>query len=84
MWLIFRCLCFGFCAFLMLQGLFDLIGIAKSIPSVGAILGGVISIPNWVIIERELIRWVIDTKLPDTIGIAVNIRRSLIEKENSR
>jgi hypothetical protein len=56
MWMLFRCVAFGFCVFLMMQGLLDLLGIAKSIPAIGAIVAGLISIPNWWMIEREFIR----------------------------
>lgn len=54
MWLFVRCVFFGICVFLMMQGLMDLLGIAKSVPSVGAIVAGILSIPNWRFIEREL------------------------------
>lgn len=51
MLLTIKCLLFGILAFFAMQGFLDVLGIAKSIPSPGAIITGILSIPNYLMIE---------------------------------
>lgn len=51
MWLVIRSILFGFCVFLMMQGLLDITGVARSVPAVGAVIAGILSIANWPMIE---------------------------------
>ncbi len=54
--IVFRALFFGFAVFLMAQGLFDLLGISRSIPSIGAIVAGLLAAANYPIYDRYLFR----------------------------
>ena len=52
MWLAIKCLLFGIFNFFAMQGFLDVFGLARSIPANGAIVMGILSIPNYVMMER--------------------------------